>query len=59
MKSAGQELFPAAHQLTFALDSVQLRGMHPVERDEAIARLASLLMEAAGVPAKESGDDRV
>jgi hypothetical protein len=59
MKSAGQELFPAAHQLTIALDSVQLRGMHPFERDEAIALLARLLMEAAGVPAKESGYDRV
>jgi hypothetical protein len=26
MKSARQELLPAAHQLTIALDSVQLRG---------------------------------
>jgi hypothetical protein len=30
MKSARQELLPAAHQLTIALDSVQLRGMYPV-----------------------------
>jgi hypothetical protein len=59
MKSARQELFPTAHQLTIALDSVQLREMHPVDRGEAIALLTRLLMEAAGVPARESGNDRV
>jgi hypothetical protein len=59
MKSARQELFPTAHQLTITLDSVQLRGMHPVERGETIVLLTKLLMEAAGVPARESGNDRV
>jgi hypothetical protein len=44
-------------QLSMALDSVSLRGMSPSERRTALARLASLLMEAAGVAAEESDND--
>jgi hypothetical protein len=40
-----------------ALDSIKLRGMSAAERSAVIARLARLLMEAAGVESEESGDD--
>lgn len=59
MKPAKQESLSKSHQLTIALDSARLREMCPAERKEAIALLAGLLMEAAGVPAGRSGDDRV
>ena len=45
--------------LTIEFDSARLRGMCPAERKAAIALLAGLLMEAAGVPGGRSGDDRV
>jgi hypothetical protein len=48
-----------ALQLAIALDSTRLRGICPVERSEVIALLASLLMQAAGVAAPESDDERV
>jgi hypothetical protein len=44
-------------QLSMALDSINLRGMNPSQRRTALARLASLLMEAAGVAARESDND--
>ena len=44
-------------QLTMALDSVSVRGMSPSERRTALAQLATLLMEAAGIAAGEHGDD--
>lgn len=44
-------------QLSMALDSPRLRGMSPSERSTTIARLASLLLEAAGVAAGERADD--
>jgi len=44
-------------QLSIALDSVELRGTTAAERSTVLARLARLLMEAAGVEVKESGDD--
>jgi hypothetical protein len=40
-----------------ALDSTRLRGMSPSERRTVLARLAGLLMEAAGVAARERDDD--
>jgi hypothetical protein len=40
-----------------ALDSVRLRGMSPSERSIALAQLASLLMEAAGLAAEGRDDD--
>ncbi len=57
MKPAQQEA-PPIRQLTMALDGRKLRGMTLAERDAAVASLASLLLEAAGVPAKEVRDDR-
>jgi len=47
----------APRQLSMTLDSVKLRGMSPSERRTALARLASLLMEAAGVAVEERDDD--
>jgi hypothetical protein len=39
------------------LDSVRLRGMSPSERGAVLARLAGLLLEAAGVAVGERDDD--
>jgi hypothetical protein len=47
----------APRQLSIAFDSGRLRGMSPSERSTVLARLASLLLEAAGVAAGESDDD--
>ena len=47
----------APRQLSMALDSTRLRGLSPFERRTVLARLASLLMEAAGVAAREHDDD--
>ena len=44
-------------QLSMALDSVSLRGISPSERRTALARLATLLMEAAGVAVEERDND--
>ena len=48
-----------ARQLSMSLDPTKLEGMTQAERNAVIARLANLLMEAAGAAAKESADDRV
>jgi hypothetical protein len=42
-----------------ALYPTKLQGMTQAERTTAIARLANLLMEAAGAAAAESANDRV
>ena len=47
----------APRQLSMALDSARLRGMSSAERGTVLARLASLLLEAAGAAAKEHDDD--
>jgi hypothetical protein len=47
----------APHQLSMPFDSARLRGMSPSERRAALARLANLLLEAAGVAAEERDDD--
>lgn len=44
-------------QLNMPLDMAELRGMSRTERSIVVARLATLLMAAAGVEAKETGDD--
>jgi hypothetical protein len=41
-----------------ALDSVKLRGISPPERNVIVARLARILLEAAGVPMRERDDER-
>ncbi len=48
----------APRQLSMALDSARLRGMSAVQRGASVARLAKLLMEAAGLVAGERDDDR-
>ncbi len=48
---------PTPRQLSMALESVRVRGMSPSERSIALARLASLLMEASGLAAEEGDDD--
>jgi len=58
MKPAQQVLPLPARQLAMALDGRRLWGMTPAERDAAVGALASLLLEAAGVPARESRDER-
>ena len=45
-------------QLSMALDSATLRGMSAAERAAAVARLADLLMEAAGLVAGKRDNDR-
>jgi hypothetical protein len=50
-------LSAAPRQLCIPLDSARLRGMTPAERRISLARLASLLLEAAGVVAGERDDD--
>jgi len=51
-------LRPAApRQLSIPFDSARLRGMTPAERRTSLARLASLLLEAAGIAAGERDDD--
>jgi hypothetical protein len=44
-------------QLSMPLDSQQLVGLNPAERTIVIARLATVLMAAAGVATQESRDD--
>ncbi|SEF06513.1 hypothetical protein SAMN05519104_8223 [Rhizobiales bacterium GAS188] len=49
--------FEPPRQLSMALDPVELRGISAAERRAVIARLARLLMEAAGVEIEEACDD--
>ena len=51
-------LSAAPHQLSIAFDSARLRGMNFSERRIAVARLASLLLEAANIAAEERDDDQ-
>ena len=46
----------APRQLSIAFDSAGLRGMTSSERRIAVARLASLLLEAANIAAEELED---
>jgi hypothetical protein len=51
-------LSPAPRQLSIAFDSARLRGMISSERRIAVARLASLLLEATNIAAEERDDDQ-
>ena len=44
----------APRQLSIPFDSARLRGMTAAERRMSLVRLASLLLEAAGITAGES-----
>ncbi len=57
MKSTQQNAPQRRHQMTLTLDGRELREMTPAERSAAVGALASLLLEAAGVPAREAHDD--
>jgi hypothetical protein len=50
--------FRVPRQLGLALDFLPTRGISTVERTAVIARLALMLMEAAGIASEEHGDDR-
>ena len=56
MKSPPIPVLPLAapRQLSIPFDPARLRGMSPAERRLSLARLASLLLEAVGVTARES-----
>ncbi len=58
MKPAQQNAPPPLRQTTMVLDGKSLWGMTAAERDAAVGALARLLLQAAGVPAKEAHDDR-
>jgi len=45
-------------QISFAFESMGLRGLTKAERMKAVTRLSQLLMHAAGVAGKEGGDER-
>lgn len=45
-------------QLTLIFEDARLLDMTPAERQSALRTLASLLLEAAGAPLRELGDDR-
>ena len=49
--------FEAPRQLSIPFDSGRLWGVSRSERRTVLARLASLLLEAAGVAAGERDDD--
>ena len=58
MRSPPTLPLPAApHQLSMPFDSGKLRGISASDRRMALARLARLLLEAAGVAAGERDDD--
>ena len=46
-------------QLSMPLDSQKLNGLSSVQRTTVIARLANLLMAAAGAVTEESRDDEL
>jgi hypothetical protein len=51
-------LSAAPRQLSIAFDSTSLRGMTPLERRVAVARLARLILEAADIAVEERDDDQ-
>ncbi len=56
--SAPAVLSAAPRQLSIAFDSARFCGMTPSERRVAVARLASLLLEAANIAVEEREDDQ-
>ena len=54
---ASEVLSAAPRQLSIPFNSIGLRGMTPSERRIALARLASLLLEAADIAVEERDDD--
>ena len=57
--SPAQQVLPAApRQLSIPFGSTGLRGMTASERRAAVARLASLLLEAADIAIEERDNDQ-
>lgn len=53
-------LHPPCHrQLSMTFESPVLQGMTPSERSNVIAQLAILLLQAAGVQAREVDDEQL
>ncbi|MER9607015.1 hypothetical protein [Mesorhizobium sp. M0243] len=50
-------LLVLTQQLSMPFDTPQMRGLSDGERSVVVARLATLLMAAAGVATKETSDD--
>lgn len=50
---------PSNNQLAMALDTGELRKMTPSERDQAVVRLASLLIEAAELHSEEDDHEQI
>jgi len=57
MKPPPPLALPAPRQLAIPFESARLRGMTAAERRISLARLASLLLQAAGIAAGERDDD--
>jgi hypothetical protein len=57
MRNALLPILELPRQLGLALDFLPTRGISTAERNAVIARLALMLMEAAGVATEERGDD--
>jgi hypothetical protein len=59
MRNAQTPALPstAPRQLSMTLESRKLRGMNSAERGTTLMRLASMLLEAAGVAVRERDDD--
>jgi hypothetical protein len=59
MRSLPTPALPSAapRQLSMPFDSGRLWGMSPSERSTALARLVSLLLDAAGAAVGERDDD--
>lgn len=49
--------FKSPRQLDLVLDFLPMNAISTAERNAVIARLALLLMEAAGIATEEGGDD--
>lgn len=58
MKPTQQKMPQPLRQMTMSLEGKRLWGMTAAERAAAVSALASLLLEAADVPAREACDDR-
>lgn len=50
---------PEPHQLEMPLDAPKLRGFTANERHAVLGALASLVLEAASIVAREDDDERI
>ena len=58
MKPSQRDVPSPPRQMMMVLDDRELQRMTAAERAAAVVALANLLLEAAGVSARESRDDR-